>query len=179
MNTKIKPFWRALDVLDWSIRIIINSTIAQWKRWLGSGIFCRIAVVCINRISLTCAFESKNRANFSLRTSNLFKKQIGTTKLIRMGRNSWIGSCTSLEGFYLILLSFLTRILPSDLVCGSAFTRDVSNLVRSYRICLRSCRIRHDLTFRSYLILFRPDKTLTSDSVTWAEKWEGNYISRS
>ena len=89
------------------------------------------------------------------------KYDITLTELIRMARNSSIWSCRSLGRAYLIMLSFLIRILPSDLVCGAAFTKDVSNLVRSYKISLRSCGIQHDRSFRSYLILARPDKILT------------------
>ena len=75
-----------------------------------------------------------------------------------MARNSWLGACTSLERSYPIMLSFLTRIWPSDLVCGSVFTKDISNLVYSYRISLRSCEIRHDRSFR-YLIWSFSDQT--------------------
>ena len=59
------------------------------------------------------------------------------------------------------------RILQYDLICNSAFTKSVWNLVRSYQILYRSGRIRFDQTIRSDKTICRSRKILTYDSLTW------------
>jgi hypothetical protein len=66
----------------------------------------------------------------------------------------------------------LTKIVPSDLVCGSAFTKDILNRVRCYRISLGFCGIRHDRNFRSCLTWVEDDDEQNMEHFTILRRGE-------